>query len=94
MSKHNIAMIVLSVIAMVIVIGACLIMGVLPITGNRSLIDTVYNFDSAIIALPNGEVIEGSVDSWHDYEGDQIQVTIDGVTYLCHMEDVTLICSK
>ncbi len=40
---------------------------------------------------PNGEIIEGEVDSWRDYEdGDQIQVIIDGVTYLVHAANTVL----
>ena len=59
--------------------------------GNRSLLDTHYNFDYAMIAMPDGTVVEGKVDSWRDYEdGDQLQVTIDGVTYLTHSTNVVL----
>ena len=59
--------------------------------GNRALLDTHYNFDYAMIAMPDGTVIEGKVDSWRDYEdGDQLQVTIDGVTYLTHATNVVL----
>lgn len=58
---------------------------------NKQMLDTTYKFDKAIISLPNGEVVEGKVDSWKDYEGDQIQVKIDGVTYLVHSSDVVLI---
>lgn len=50
--------------------------------GNKDVWDTVYAFDYAIIELPNGEVIEGEVQSWCDYEGEQLQVKINGVTYL------------
>ena len=59
---------------------------------NKTLIDTTYRFDRAIISLPNGNVVEGKVDSWTDYEdGDQIQVEIDGKIYLVHSEDIVLI---
>jgi len=59
--------------------------------GNRQMIDFTYNYKHAIISLPNGEIIEGEVDSWRDYEdGDQIQVTIGGVTYLVHAADAVL----
>lgn len=65
----------------------------LLLTGcNYQMIDTTYKFDRAIISLPNGEVVEGKVESWMDYEdGDQIQVKIDGKTYLVHSEDIVLI---
>lgn len=59
---------------------------------NKQVIDVTYKFDKAIVSLPNGEVIEGKLDSWTDYEdGDQIQVKINGVTYLVHSSDVVLI---
>ena len=53
--------------------------------GNRDIFDTVYTFDQAIIKLPNGEIVEGKVESWRDFaDGDQLQITIDGKTYLVH----------
>lgn len=62
---------------------------------NKQVFDTTYSFDKAIISLPNGDVIEGTVDSWTDYEdGDQIQVKINGTTYLVHSSDVVLIKEK
>ena len=60
--------------------------------GNRQIFDTTYSFDRAIIWLPNGETIEGEVESWTDYEdGDQIQVKINGTTYLVHSSNIVLI---
>lgn len=60
--------------------------------GNRQLIDTKYRFDRAIIALPNGQVIDGKVSSWLDYDdSDAVQVVIDGKTYLTHYTNVCLI---
>ena len=60
--------------------------------GNRRLIDTKNRFDYAIIALPNGESVEGKVSSWLDYsDSDVVQVTIDGKTYLTHYTNVCLI---
>lgn len=59
---------------------------------NKQIFDTTYSFDKAIIELPNGEVVEGKVDSWTDYEdGDQIQVRINNTTYLVHSSNVVLI---
>ena len=50
---------------------------------NYDYVDMVYSYDYAWISLPNGEVVEGEVEQWRDYEdGDQIQVKIDGKTYL------------
>lgn len=59
---------------------------------NKQLIDTTYRYTYAIATLPDGSIVEGKVDSWTDYEdGDQIQVKIDGVSYLLHSNNVVLI---
>ena len=60
--------------------------------GNKDMWDTVYTFDRAIINLPDGTVVKGAVEKWRDFEdGDQIQVEIDGKTYLVHSSNVALI---
>lgn len=59
---------------------------------NKQVVDLTYSYERAIIRLPNGEIVEGKVQSWTDFEdGDQIQVKIDGVTYLVHASQVVLI---
>lgn len=59
---------------------------------NKQIFDITYTFDKAIISLPNGDIIEGDVQSWTDYEdGDQIQVVINGKTYLVHSSQIVLI---
>lgn len=59
---------------------------------NMQVVDTTYSFERAIIFLPNGEKIEGPVESWGDYENsDMIQVKINGKTYLTHSSNVILI---
>lgn len=59
--------------------------------GNRAVFDTHYTFTSAMIAMPDGSVVSGAVESWRDFEdGDQLQITIDGVTYLTHASNVVL----
>lgn len=60
--------------------------------GNKMVLDTTYTFNKAIIQLPTGEIIEGNVQTWNDYDdGDQIQVKIDDTTYLVHSSNVVLI---
>lgn len=60
--------------------------------GNYDAWDTVYTYDRAIVALADGSIVTGRVQNWTDYEdGDQIQVKIDGKTYLVHAMNVTLI---
>ena len=67
-------------------------LGVITTGCNKQIIDTTYNYDRAIISLPNGEIIDGKITSWTDYEdGDQIQVKIDGKQYLVHSSDIVLI---
>ena len=59
---------------------------------NKQMVDLTYSYEYAIIGLPNGETVEGRVSSWTDYEdGDQLQVKIDGKTYLVHSSKVVLI---
>ena len=60
--------------------------------GNRRLIDTKNRFDRAVIALPGGEVVDGKVSSWLDFNNsDVVQITIGGKTYLTHYSNVCLI---
>ena len=49
---------------------------------NYQLIDTTFGYNYAYILLPNGECVEGKIESWRDYDNcDQLQIVIDGVTY-------------
>ena len=68
-------------IAVVFVLTAC----------NYQVVDLQYNFNYAYIQLQNGELIEGKVESWTDYDGEQLQVTIGGVTYLTNSYNCTLV---
>ena len=68
-------------VALVILLAGC----------NRQIIDTTYKYNQAIVSLTDGTVVSGAVESWRDYEGDQIQVKIDGTTYLVHSTNVVLI---
>lgn len=50
---------------------------------NKDMFDTVYSYDYAYISLPDGSCVQGPVESWRDYaDGDQLQITINGITYL------------
>jgi len=66
---------------------------ILALTGcNKQMVDLTYSYERAIICLPNGEIVEGRVSSWTDFEdGDQIQVRIEGKTYLVHSSNIALI---
>lgn len=76
-----------------IFIGIALIFLFILLSGcNRQIIDTTYSYNKAIIQLPDGEVVSGAVESWKDYgDGDQLQVKIDGKTYLVHSSNVVLV---
>ena len=59
---------------------------------NKDEFDSVRRFDRAILRLPDGTVVEGKVQSWTDFEdGDQLQVKINGKTYLIHSSNCVLI---
>ena len=71
---------------------AVLVAALSLVSCNKQIFDTTYSYDRAILSLPNGEVIDGKVTSWTDFEdGDQIQVKIDGVSYLVHSSNIVLI---
>ena len=79
----------------IIAVAAAVVLavGLLVLAGcNKQMVDLTYSYEYAIISLPNGEVVEGKVSSWTDFEdGDQIQVKIDGKTYLVHSSNIVLI---
>lgn len=77
-----ILLLIMAVVVLVLMATAC----------NYQVVDLQYSFDYAYIKLPNGDIIEGHVDNWRDYEdGEQIQVTIGGVTYLTNSYNCTLV---
>lgn len=43
------------------------------------------------LKMPDGTIVEGKLDSWHDYDGEQVQVVIDGVTYLVSSMNLVMI---
>ena len=59
--------------------------------GNYQVIDIQYTFNRGLVKLQDGTVVSGRVEKWKDYgDSDQIQVRIDGVTYLVHAMNCTL----
>ena len=82
MKKYFAMLCVLLLMLSIMVLAGC----------NKQMVDLTYSYEYAIIGLPNGEVVEGKVSSWTDFEdGDQIQVKINGKTYLVHSSNVVLI---
>lgn len=78
----------LAVLTVVLIAAVLLVMA----GCNKQMVDLTYSYERAILSLPNGEIVEGRVSSWTDFEdGDQIQVKIDGKTYLVHSSNIVLI---
>lgn len=90
-----ISVIIICVLLAALIAGAyygvrCLKNGVF--NGNRQVVDTVWGYAYGIVKQANGEVVEGEVKSWLDFdESDMIQVTFaDNKTYLVHSVNATL----
>lgn len=85
----KIILLVVTILAISLILTGCMRVG------NRTIgLDTKQTFSWGIIQLGNGELIEGPVDVWRDFdEGDEVQITIRGITYLTHYSNVIL-CSK
>ena len=67
-------------LAVIVILSLSLLAGC-----NKQMVDLTYSYEY-------GETVEGKVSSWTDFEdGDQIQVKIDGKTYLVHSSNVVLI---
>lgn len=64
---------IICVVACMMMLVGCM---VLCSCGNYKMFDTTFTYSWA--------ALEGKVDNWTDYEGDQLQITIDGTTYLVH----------
>lgn len=75
----------------IFMVGVSAVASILLMAGcNKQVIDLTYEYSQAQIKMPDGTVVEGKVDSWNDYEGDQLQVKINGTTYLVHSSNVVL----
>lgn len=84
------------IITVVMIIGVAAVIffvGIYPsVFGNKKLFDTKQIFNKAIIQLQNGEVVECEIDTWKDYEGEQLQIVAeDGTVYLTSSFNCTLI---
>ena len=59
--------------------------------GNHVVFDTTFSYDRVQIEMLDGSLVEGKVEAWTDYEGDQIQVKVNGKTYLTHVSRIILV---
>lgn len=80
--KKKIIGLILTAIFTIILLAGC---------GNKQYFDFNYTFNYAYIELPNGDVVDGLVESWKDYEGEQLQIKIDGIVYLTNSFNCVLI---
>lgn len=80
-----------TVVVLVVALGFIFVQMIMPFTGNKAVIDTHYRFDHAEISMPDGTVVSGKVTQWMDYEGDSVQIEIDGKVYLTHYSRVVMI---
>jgi hypothetical protein len=71
---------VVSVLASALLMAGC----------NKQVVDLTYEYSWAQLKMPDGTIVEGDIESWCDYEGDQLQVVIDGVTYLVHSSNIVM----
>lgn len=60
------------------------------VCGNKQYFDFNYEFNYAIIKLPDGTIVEGRVETWRDYDDETLQIRINGVTYLVHSVNCVL----
>ena len=75
-----------------VVLALMVLMMALTGCGNRDMFDTIYTYDEAVLSMADGTIVRGKVENWRDYkDGEQIQVKIDGVTYLVNSVNITLI---
>lgn len=97
MDNHPVIFIVIvCVLILALIVGAYYGIGYLKngvFNGNRQVADTIWGYDYGIVMQANGEVIEGKVKSWRDFDkSDMLQITfVDKGTYLVHSVNATLI---
>ena len=70
------------------------VLGILTMAGcNKQIVDLNYKYNYAIVSLMNGELVEGEISAWNDYnDSDMIQVIFtDGNIYYSHGSNILLI---
>ena len=82
----------LYIVILTFIILAGLIVILYPrIAGNKTFIDLKHTYTKAITSI-NGEKFEIDIDTWNDYEGEQIQIIgKDGKVYLVSSFNTVLI---
>lgn len=75
----------------IILCAGCLILALSAC--NEQIIDFNYHFNYAYVRLPNGEIVEGKIKSWKDWnDSDMLQVTFyDDSIYYSHSTNIVLV---
>ena len=73
--------------------GTVSLMAVLALAGcNKDVFGMEYDFEEAIIKLPDGTLKQGKVKQWTQSDGNYVRVTFEnGESYLTGQENVVLI---
>jgi len=83
---------IIAAVAAALCLGGC---GMTEIVGNHDLLGLEYDFQYAMLKLPNGQVYAGEVQSWYRSDAtDRIRVTIDGISYVTQYSNVVLFSEK
>jgi len=87
--------IIIGVIAFIMILLLIFCMRFVPnllFKGNMQVVDTNLAFHYAIIEMGNGELLEGPIRAWHDYNNsDVVQIIMDdGLVILTHYAKVML----
>ena len=90
--EHPIAIAVIAILLFAIIIVCAYFVPNLLFNGNKQVVDTNLAFHYAIIEVGNGELLEGPIRAWRDYEdSDVVQVVMDdGMVILTHYAKVML----
>lgn len=57
---------------------------------NKQVFDFNQKFEYAYVCWPDGTAEKLKINSWKDYDGEQIQITTDKGTYLFHSANCVL----
>lgn len=72
----------------------CAAIALIATSCNRTVFDTQYTFDKAIIQRVGGEQVV-DIKSWCDYEGEQIQLELkDGSVIIVSSYNTILVCTS
>lgn len=72
---------IILLIAMAVSLTAC---------GNKQIFDFNQKFEYAYVCWPDGTAEKLKINSWKDYDGEQLQITTDNGTYLFHSANCVL----